>query len=105
MNPKLPEEIRISPPRNEKSFDPYAVLKAPLSTEKCIRGIEFENKLAFLVDRKATKSEVKKAVEQLFNVKVATVNMQNQFRGGKKAYVRLGAGSVASDVSADLGLI
>jgi len=87
------------------SFDPYAVLKAPLSTEKSIRQIEFENKLVFAVDRSATKRDVKRAVEQLFKVKVAAVNIQNAFQGTKRAYVRLASGSLASDVSADLGLI
>lgn len=86
-------------------FDPYAVLKAPLSTEKSIRQIEFENKLAFVVDHRATKQDVKEAVEQLFKVKVKAVNMQNSAQGEKRAYVKLASGSLASDVSADLGLI
>ncbi len=86
-------------------FDPYAVLKAPLSTEKSIRQIEFENKLGFIVDHRATKQDVKEAVEQLFKVKVRAVNIQNSAQGEKRAYVRLASGSVASDVSADLGLI
>jgi len=86
-------------------FDPYAVLKAPLSTEKSIRQIEFENKLAFVVDQRSTKRDVKEAVEQLFKVKVTAVNIQNSVQGQKRAYVRLASGSLASDVSADLGLI
>lgn len=86
-------------------FDPYQILKYPLSTEKSIRQIEFENKLVFVVDRKATKPAVKKAVEELFKVKVAAVNIHNSFQGQKRAYVKLGPGSVAADVSADLGLI
>ncbi len=87
------------------SFDPYAVLKAPLSTEKSIKQIEFENKLVFAVAYTATKQDVKRAVEQLYKVKVASVNIQNSFQGHKRAYVRLTSGSLASDVSADLGLI
>ena len=59
-------------------FDPYQILKYPLSTEKSIRQIEFENKLVFVVDRKATKPAVKKAVEELFKVKVAAVNIHNE---------------------------
>ena len=86
-------------------FDPYAVLKAPLSTEKSIRQIEFENKLVFVVDHRATKQDVKEAVEQLFKVKVKAVNIQNSVQGEKRAYVKLMSGSLASDVSADLGLI
>ena len=86
-------------------FDPYQILKYPLSTEKSIRQIEFENKLVFVVDRKATKPAVKKAVEELFKVKVAAVNIHHSFQGQQVAYVKLGPGSVAADVSADLGLI
>lgn len=86
-------------------FDAYEIIKFPLSTEKSIRQIEFENKLVFVVDRKATKPLVKKAVEELFKVRVVAVNIHNSFQGQKRAYVKLGPGSVAADVSADLGLI
>jgi large subunit ribosomal protein L23 len=86
-------------------FDPYKVIKHPLSTEKSIRQIEFDNKLVFAVHPRATKGDIKKAVEQLFNVKVAKVNVHNAFQGGKRAFVKLGPESLASDVSADLGLI
>lgn len=86
-------------------FDPHKVLRFPLSTEKNIRQIEFDNKLAFAIDPRATKGDVKKAIEELFKVKVVKVNIQNSFTGQKKAYVKLGAGSIASDISADLGLI
>ncbi len=81
------------------------IIKYPLSTEKCIRQTEYENKLAFVVAQKATKADVKKAVEQLFKVKVIKVNMQNSFSGEKKALVKLSPAHLASDVSADLGLI
>ncbi len=86
-------------------FDPYEIIKAPLSTEKAIRQIEFDNKIVFIVSRQATKQEIKKAVEELFKVHVEKVNVHNSFQGEKKAYVKLAADSAASDVSADLGLI
>jgi len=89
----------------EKVFDPYKIIRYPLSTEKSIRQIEFDNKLVFAVHARATKSEVKRAVEELFKVRVAKVNVQNSITGEKKAYVKLGPESLASDVSADLGLI
>ena len=87
------------------SFDPYAVIKAPLSTEKNIRQIESDNKLVFAVYPSATKADVKKAVEELYKVKVIKVNIDNSFTGVKKAYVKLSSENLASDVSADLGLI
>ena len=48
---------------------------------------------------------LKKAVEQLYNVKVIKVNVDNSFTGVKKAYVKLSPQNLASDLSADLGLI
>ncbi len=81
------------------------VLLAPVATEKCIRQIETDNILCFIVGKNATKSEVKSAVEKQFSVKVSRVNIQNGVDGRKKAYVRLGPGSLAADVSADLGFI
>ncbi len=96
-------KTEISKP--QEKFDPYKIIKYPLSTEKSIRQIEFDNKLVFAVHPRSTKKDVKKAIELLFNVKVAGVNVQNSFQGVKKAYVKLGPESLASDVSADLGLI
>ena len=95
----------ISPEISNSTFDPYIVIKSPLSTEKSIRQIEFENKLVFVVDPHATKQYVKRAIEELFKVKVIKVNMHNSFRGQKRAYVKLSPAHLASDVSADLGLI
>ncbi len=89
----------------EASFDPYQIIKAPLATEKCIRLIEFNNTLVFRVHSRATKKDVKRAVEELFKVKVRGVNVQNCVQGYKKAYVTLGPNFLASDVSADLGFI
>jgi len=88
-----------------ETFDPHRIIRTPLSTEKSIRKIEFENTLVFVVDPQATKQDIKRAVETLFKVKVAKVNTQNAFIGEKRAYVKLAPSSVAADVSADLGLI
>lgn len=105
MPGKVSEKKSLATGRKPAHFDPYRIIKFPLSTEKSIQQIEFDNKLSFVVDSKATKDEVKKAVERLFKVKVAKINLQNSFRGEKRAYVRLSRGSSASDLSADLGLI
>jgi len=86
-------------------FDPYTIIKHPLSTEKSIRQVEFDNKLVFIVTAKATKADVKKAVEMLFKVRVVKVNIQNSFTGQKKAYVKIGKEHLASDIGADLGMI
>lgn len=101
--PEQKKETAESPPKED--FDPYQFIKFPLSTEKSIRQIEFSNKLTFVVARKSTKPQIKRAVEELFKVKVLKINLQNSFKGQKRAYIKLSPESLASDVSADLGLI
>ncbi len=85
-------------------MQPEDVLKYPVSTERTLRTMEAENKLLFVVDKKATKSDVKKAVEALFKVKVLTVNTYI-IQGKKKAYVKLGADSPAIDIATKLGMM
>ncbi len=52
----------------------YEVLKRPLITEKSTT-LQVEGKYAFEVDKKATKHQIKQAVEKAFNVKVTAVNI------------------------------
>lgn len=85
-------------------MDAENVIKYPVSTERTLRTMESENKLLFVVDRKATKADVKKAVESMFKVKVVDVN--TYITGGKKkAYVRLGSENPAIDVATKLGMM
>jgi len=84
---------------------PHEVIVAPLITEKTTLLKEKGPVLAFRVDRRANKVEIRQAVEALFKVKVASVRTQNAWgkrkRVGrhegrrsdwKKAYVTLKAG-------------
>jgi large subunit ribosomal protein L23 len=52
----------------------YDIIKRPLVTEKNTLRSNTHNEYAFEVDLRANKTEVKKAVEKLFNVKVVRVN-------------------------------
>ena len=54
----------------------YDIIKKPLLSEKSYSGIS-EKRYAFIVDKNATKYEIKAAVEQAFGVKVAKVNTVN----------------------------
>ena len=63
-----------------------AVLKAVLQTEKGAALQEKQNRYMIRVDRAATKPEIKKAVEDFFNVTVTAVNVQNY--DGKKRTLR-----------------
>ncbi len=56
------------------SLDIYHIIKRPVITEKSTRMDESLNKVVFEVDRRATKTQVRDAVEKLFKVKVLSVN-------------------------------
>jgi len=81
------------------------IIKYPLATEKTIRMMESENTLIFVVDIKATKAEIKKEIETLYNVKVASVNTAIGPDGKKKAYVKFTAESPAIDLATQLGIM
>ena len=81
------------------------IIKYPLSTEKAIRLMESENKLVFVVDDKASKQEIKKAIENRFDVKVVKVRTLNDSKGRKKAYVKFSAEFPAIDLATRLGLM
>ncbi|WP_250125991.1 50S ribosomal protein L23 [Chroococcidiopsis sp. CCMEE 29] len=64
------------------NFDPRKLpdlVRRPIVTEKATRLME-ENKFTFEVTPKATKPEIKAAIEDLFEVKVVQVNTQQQPR-------------------------
>ena len=86
-------------------MDPYEVIKYPLMTEVTSRMLETENKLVFIVDKAANKKEIKQAVEHLYEVAVAEVNVAITSKGEKKAYVRLHPDYKAADVAIKLGIL
>jgi large subunit ribosomal protein L23 len=63
--------------------DKFQIIKRPLLTEKSTKKKEEFNEVAFEVDRRANRSEVKMAVQTLFKVKVQRVNLM-QMEGKKK---------------------
>ena len=82
----------------------YKIIKKPLITEKTFDLIEKENKLVFIVNRKANKNQIKKAIERLHNVKVMKVNTMITPKGEKKAFVKLHPEYSAQDIAIDLGI-
>jgi len=81
------------------------IIKYPLSTEKTIRMMESENKLIFVVSKKANKREIKQAIEELYSVKVDKVNTTIDPKGRKKAYVTFSDETPAIDLATQLGLM
>jgi large subunit ribosomal protein L23 len=69
--------------------DPRDILLAPVVSEKSY-GLLDEGKYTFVVDPRANKTEIKIAVERVFNVKVDSVNTLN--RQGKTRRTRFGIG-------------
>ncbi|TFF97766.1 MAG: 50S ribosomal protein L23 [Promethearchaeota archaeon] len=82
----------------------YQIIKRPLITEKTFDLIERENKLVFIVDRSANKSQIKRAIEKIHRVKVIKVNTLITATGEKKAFVKLHPDNSAQDISIDLGV-
>ena len=70
----------------------YDIVKSLLRTEKSTRLLT-ENKYLFLVDKFANKMQIKKAVEEIFKVKVTSVNVMNM--SGKPRRVRYKLGKTA----------
>jgi len=67
------------------------ILIKPIVTEKMTAQSEKLNCFGFVVDRKAKKIEIKKAIESMYNVKVAAVNTMN-YQGKKKSrFTKAGA--------------
>ncbi len=86
-------------------MDPNDVIFYPLMTESASLMVEKDNKLIFIVDLKAGKSDVKKAVEQLYEVEVDRITMLITPQGEKKAFVKLKPEYKASDVAIKLGIL
>ncbi len=86
-------------------MDPHEVIIYPLITEVTSRMIEKENKIVFIVNLKATKKDIKRAVEELYQVKVEKVNVLITREGTKKAFVKLSPEHSATDLAVRLGII
>jgi len=86
-------------------MDPYDVILYPLMTEAASLMIEKENKLVFAVSLKANKGDVKKAVEELYEVRVEKVNLLTTAQGKKKAFIKLHPDYKATDVAIKLGIL
>jgi large subunit ribosomal protein L23 len=86
-------------------MEAHKVIKYPMMTERSVNMIETENKLTFIVDLKATKEDVKAAVQELYEVEASQVNTLITNEGEKKAFVKLKDEYDASDVAIRLGIL
>jgi large subunit ribosomal protein L23 len=84
--------------------DAQKVVVRPYITERTFEQIERENKLCFIVADDASKTQIAKAVETLYEVTVTAVNTTRTLIG-KKAFVRLDEESSAAELATKLGLV
>jgi ribosomal protein L23 len=81
------------------------VLKYPLATEKAISQIDKNNLITYIVDFRASKPEIKKEFETMFQVKVEGIRAVNMPNNIKKAYIKIAKGYKATDVASKLKLV
>jgi ribosomal protein uL23 len=114
-----PKEIKNKSEKNKDAKDKAAkmvmsktatlhdldVVLYPLVTEKAVNMIESENKITFIVNDYSGKTEVKKAVEEAYGVKVVKINIIRDMKGRKKAIVKLDKKNKASELATKLGVL
>merc|ERR1719456_1499931 len=86
-------------------LDKYRIIKAPLTTESAMKKIEEINTLVFIVDKQATKRQIKEAVQSMYDVQSSRMNTLIRPDGKKKAYVHLTQDYDALDVANRIGII
>ncbi|MCL2304369.1 MAG: 50S ribosomal protein L23 [Planctomycetaceae bacterium] len=88
----MPRQFDVT--KSKLKLEPYQVVTRPIVTEKGFHLAEHKNIYSFEVNKMAGKTEIKEAVETLFDVKVLEVKVQN--RKGKKRRSRKGVGEQRS---------
>ena len=82
---------------------PHQILLHPYVTEKTLNMMEEQNSLMFIVRDNASKTQVKWAFENLYEVKVERVNVRHT-RFGKQAIIKLTKDFNASDIGMRIGV-
>jgi large subunit ribosomal protein L23 len=81
------------------------IIKSPYVTEKVTSMIDSNDTIEFLVNIRSTKPEIKKALEELYDVDVLAVRTMITSRGEKKAIVKLDGKGSANELATRLGLL
>jgi large subunit ribosomal protein L23 len=84
-------------------MDPYQIIFHPFVTEKTMNFMEKNNALEFVVRRNATKTQIKKAIENMFDVEVDHVNTRIT-KQGKHAIVKFAPEFDAEDIGMRIGV-
>jgi large subunit ribosomal protein L23 len=81
-----------------------SIIKHPFVTEKATYVIEENNTLQFIVDINATKTQIKREIEKLYNIPIFSVNTMITMKGKKKAIVTFEGDNTASELASKLGI-
>ncbi len=82
---------------------PHTILLHPYVTEKTLNLMENHNSLMFIVKEGSNKIQIKRAFEELFEVKVEKVNVKHT-RFGKQAIIKLTIDFSAEDIGMRIGI-
>jgi len=80
-------------------------LKHVVPSEKATKMIDSGNKIQLIVDLRATKSEIKREVERVFETPVKSVRTMITFKGEKKAIIELEEEGKAKEIGTSLGIL
>ena len=80
------------------------IILKPYITEKTFAMVENESKICFIVDRSASKPQIKEAVNALYNQKAISVNTARTIYG-KKAFVQFETTEKARDLATKIGML
>ena len=83
----MPQHV---PAKTSIHLEAHQIIVRPLVTEKGMHRSTRNNAYGFEVNRLATKLDVKRAVQQLFDVTVLAVNIQNRKGKPRRTKFRLG---------------
>jgi large subunit ribosomal protein L23 len=81
-----------------------SIIIKPYITEKTFNLIEKENKLTFIVAEKATKDQIVKALQILYESQASEVNTARTIQG-KKAFIKIKAPEGARELATKMGLV
>ncbi len=81
------------------------VVKYPLLSEDAVTLLEAENKITFIVDLRCDKHDIRRAIQELYEVRVQDVRTLITPEGEKKAFVKLAPEFKAADLAVRLGIL
>ena len=80
------------------------IILRPYVTEKTFSLIEKDNRICFIVDRDASKSDIKEAIKTLYEEDALDVNTARTI-SGKKAFVKFESVDKARDLATKIGML